>query len=219
MAKPTKQKLDEARKLVHSSVEEEWYRQKLIQQQLDNDRAQRELMGDWDMPSNSNVKFEKRSAVDAKLAPSDAYHHSHSQQQCPHCFSTSNISSLGEIIVDGGSRPALLCGSCNRVFSDLPDGVKILLDAAVKDGAESVGFRAGNTDQNSPAPMYNNYDTQQTNQKLDQVNNNLNNMVNTIQNLMYQVETLASQNTKMMEQLANDPLIHMRKTITEFNLK
>lgn len=189
-----------------------------LHEPLDHEEVKRRVMGDWDM--SSPVKLDKKKVVDSKLAPGDAYHHSHTQQSCPHCYSTSGISCLGEIIIDGGSRPALLCGNCNKVFSDVPDGVKILMDAAVSQGAESVGFKAASGDPSAPANAYHdNYETQQTNQKLDQVNSNLNNVVNTIQNLMYQVQELAQQNNKMMEQLANDPLIHMRKTITEFNLK
>lgn len=163
------------------------------------------------------------TAVDVQIAPGNAYHHGATAQSCPHCYNTNNISSLGEIIIDSGPRPVLQCGSCNRVFSDVPSYIKVLVDDAKNKGAKSVGYRLNGSDSNPQMapmmPIHDNYEVQQTNQKLDEVNQNLSQLSYTIRNLMDQVTFLASQNNKLMEQLANDPLIHVRKSVTEFDLK
>lgn len=204
--------IEEARKLLDQSV-------------IDVDKVRKELGLSTNKISRSQI--EKKAVVDSKIAPSDAYHHTATENiSCPHCYSNSNLKSMGEIVVDAGPRPVLHCGSCNKVFSDLPTGIKILMDAAADQGAESVGFTRADHTHTINQPYNDNYESQQTNQKLDQVNSNLSmvagnisNLNYTIQNLMNQVRELAEQNNKMMEQLANDPLIHMRKAITEFDLK
>jgi hypothetical protein len=169
-------------------------------------------------PNRPNMKAS--GPVDAKIAPDNAYHHSHSSVSCPHCYSTSGLNYHGDLVVDGCARPVHHCSSCNRLFSDVPSAVRTLLDAAIQNGAKSVGFvtpHVSGSDVNLNGSY--NYQINDTNMKLDQVNSNISHLTTTVSGLLMKLEDLAQQNSKLMEQLAKDPLVHIKKSVAEFDLK
>lgn len=183
---------------------------------IDEESKRKMLYGDWDMS--------EKKPVPHKIAPSNAYHSSSDIGRCPHCYANGNQVFLGTLSVDGIERPTYHCTSCNKAYAEMPASIKVIADAAVQDGAKQVGFVPATSAPNVASPtqqfdytLQNN--TQQTNYKLDQVSSNISSLTCTIQDLMEQVRTLAEQNNKMMHQLATDPLISVRKAVSEFNLK
>lgn len=166
-----------------------------------------------------------RAPVPHKIAPHAAYHSaSDANGRCPHCYAQGNQSFLGILTVDGQDRPTYHCTSCNKAYAELPASIKVIAEELVKGGAEKVGFTpmnssAANPNLNSSSNYQLESNTMQTNQKLDMVSGNIQTLSYTIQNLMEQVRVLAEQNNKMMVQLATDPLISVRKAVSEFNLK
>lgn len=168
------------------------------------------------MPDNNEeVKY--------KLDSPNAWHHgdTDSSPACPNCYNHNNNVMMGQIVVDGSPRPAYKCGSCNRMYSDLPAPIKVLADEAKKNGAKTVGFKTG---QPITAANLNNATSISVNQqnlenKLDEVKNTIYNLMYEIQRMTQQVTDIASQNHELMDKLSKDPLAHMRKSITEFDLK
>lgn len=143
---------------------------------------------------------------------------------CPNCYVNTNQTVMGQIVVDGSPRPAYKCGSCNRMYSDLPAPVKVLADAAVNKGAKSIGFVAnGSTSADSTTVNYVNQtnvnDHQETQNNLRTINSSVQNLMYTIQTMAEEIKRIAQQNHDLMDKLANDPLAHVRKAVTEFNLE
>lgn len=169
--------------------------------------------------------YPDKKPVPYQLKPSGAIHStSDANMKCPHCYSTGNQRFMGTTVIDQSERPTYHCGGCNKVYTDMPAAIKVIADAAIQAGATHVGFipvqlegPVTNATQQFDYTLQSN--TSNMNNKLDQVNSNLSSLTYTIQNLMNQVSTLAQQNSKLMEQLATDPLIGMRKNVSEFDLK
>lgn len=168
------------------------------------------------------IAWPEHKDVPDQIMSSGAYHSTSDEQgRCPQCYHSGGQRFLGMLKVDNEDRPTYHCTSCNRAYAEVPAAIKVLMKELKEAGHARIGFEPAVVDGGTPyvPPPQNNYETQQTNYKLDSVNSNLSMLNSTIQNLMYQVQELAQQNNKMMEQLANDPLISMRKKITEFDLK
>lgn len=239
--------IEELRRLLkHATIAGDHVQVSQVERELEHvmKRAEKELyhntdfehrvMGKWDAPINRKISAEDfnhmsdsrtPSPVPTKIAPVDAYHHSSSNPNCPHCGSSTSPQAMGNLEVDGGSRPIYHCASCNRVYSDIPQSIKVLMDKALEYGAENVGFEAvvatGNaSNASSSGSSYQmEQNTQQANYKLDSVNSNLMSLRTTLQELINQIGLLANQNNILMEQLATDPMVAIRKSISEFNLK
>ena len=95
------------------------------------------------------------------------------------------------------------------------------MDAAVKEGAESVGFRSIEASAEVQNLSFKQDDSQviQANLKLDTLNNNTLQLLYAVQSLSAQLMTVTQQNSELMNKLATDPLIHIRKAVSEFDLK
>lgn len=165
------------------------------------------------------------STIPHQIAPSNAYHSASDEAgRCPHCYTSGNQVHLGQVTIDNVDRPVYHCKSCNKGYTELPSVIKIIAEEAVRQGATQVGFIPANVrvEPSSIAQSQtaaHSYQIDQTNQKLDAVSSNIHSLGYTIQNLMEQVRGLALQNHQLMEQLATDPLINVRKAVAEFNLK
>lgn len=171
----------------------------------------------------------KKTSVPHKLESSEAWSHgTDAVQPCPSCYSN-NQTRMGQIVVDGSPRPAYKCNGCNKMYSDLPAPVKVLADVAINHGASSVGFIAEpssnadavnlgyvNDSYNNPLEVQGISNVQQ---ELQQIKHAAQSTANAIQGLIYEIQRLATQNTELMNKMATDPLIHLRKTISEFDLK
>lgn len=171
----------------------------------------------------------KEHPTPLKLAPDNAYRGS--GIFCPHCRSSAqNQILVGHIIIDGALRPAYDCQSCNKSWSDIPDSMKTLLDEARKHGATNVGFQAGDSSQpvvtngtydyEHQRRHQNEEDRQQMNANaLSSMNDNIQQMLYAIQDLTSRLDRVTQQNHELMDKLANDPLVHVRKAVSEFDLK
>lgn len=174
-----------------------------------------QLHGKW---KDDKVKDPGKPPLPNRIEAQDAYlHSSDSTPRCNHCGISTPPTYVGDLVLDGCPRPAYKCASCSRVFSDLPSGVKVLMDVAMKYGAESVGFKPA--DGNAPAPAAYNHEAYETNNKLNQVNSNLSVMSSAIDGLVEEIRRLAQQNHELMDKLARDPLVSVRKQVAEFNLR
>lgn len=189
------------------------------------------------MGDDTNRGVNKRT-VPSQIAPYNAYASS-SQQFCPHCRSSGNQRLDGNLVVDGSPRPAYVCGSCNKIYSDVSSEAKVLMDAALNEGAETVGYikaGAGLTSGNGSIDLVtgvNGSSIDAHNYQLDEIKNaitqshsrfsamdsNLSNILYAIQNLNTQLQNVTQQNQTLMEKVASDPLLHIRKSVLEFTLK
>ena len=159
--------------------------------------------------------------------------------RCPGCFGD-NTMKVGVLTVDGTPRDVSKCNACNRLFSGVDGGIAALVDEAKEVfKSENIGFvshitsdhngnsssdpnlsNAINTLNNNVLNMNgsnNSYDPNTS--KFDQMNTNLSNMSSAIYALTEQVRQMAQQNVELTKKLATDPLISIRKAVSEFNLK
>lgn len=158
--------------------------------------------------------------------------------RCPACF-TSNIKRIGDLNINGTPHPISQCNSCNRMYSGSDGGIAGLVDEArINFGTPNVSF-TGSTSSDSDLNQVNysanyndghsgNYHSSQINTninsfppvaldyialgKLDTINNNISSLLSTI-------EIIIQQNKELMTKLQNDPLISIKKAVSEFNLK
>ncbi len=171
----------------------------------------------------------KEHPTPLKLAPDNAYRGS--GIFCPHCRSSAqNQILVGHVVIDGALRPAYDCQSCNKSWSDIPDSVKTLLDEARKHGATNVGFQAGGSSEPVVTNGTYDYDADQRarhdqnrrdndSSALSAINSNISQMLYAIQDLTSRLDRVTQQNHELMDKLANDPLVHVRKAVSEFDLK
>lgn len=170
------------------------------------------------------INWPESKPVAPQIKSDQAYHTANDDKgRCPYSYCNADQRFLGTMTVDGVPRPTYHCTGCNKAYAELPAAVKALMDEAQRAGHTMVGFTPaapgpGVTSSDANSHMIASH-TQQTYQKLDQVNNNLSSLNYTIQSLMDQVRVLASQNNLLMEKLATDPMVSVRKQVAEFNLK
>lgn len=159
--------------------------------------------------------------------------------RCPGCYSD-NTMKVGVLTVDGTPRDVNKCNPCNRLFSGVDGGIRSLVDEAQATfKTENVGFvshlandhtNTGNTGASDPNlnqalnNLTNSLNNQNTSydpnsQKFDQMNSNMTNINSSIYSLTEEVRKLAQQNIDLMKKLSTDPLISIRKAVSEFNLK
>lgn len=151
-----------------------------------------------------------------------AYHTANDDKgRCPYCYNGAEQRLLGSSTIDGQERPTYHCTGCNKAYLDVPSSVKVLLDEAQRSGHQKVGFvpTAGGMASMVNHANVGSYEQQQANQKLDAINNQISNLNNNMYGLMQELRELAQKNNELMEKLATDPMINIRKQVSEFNLK
>jgi hypothetical protein len=159
--------------------------------------------------------------------------------RCPQCFNN-NVQKVGVLTINGTPQDVIKCDNCNTLSSGADGGVRSLIDEAMEilnkgkgDGEwvpgrePKVGFTStaandtstnSNVTINSGAPIE---------AKMDwTTQNNLNEMKSKIENMSYAIEDLvrvvtnmAQQNVDLMNKLATDPLVGIRKAVNSFNLE
>lgn len=147
--------------------------------------------------------------------------------RCPKCFGN-NVETIGTLTIDGTPHPSYKCITCNCAFSGTDGGIASMVQEAKQEyGTGRVGFTgilgtvgsasltgvtSGLTNSNvitNQPPVTLDYNALS---KLDSINYS-------IQNLMTQIQGLVQQNKELMNKLQSDPLISIKKAVSEFNLK
>lgn len=149
------------------------------------------------------------------------YIHMDEQGQCQACF-TNDTEIVGFVHLDGvAKRSVLKCNACSQVTVDDPPGVKNIIDQVKSaTGAEHVTFEANvkseNLSGNTIQDLELDYDSKN---KLDQMNSHLMSLQTAMIDLVDQIRSIAEQNHQLQEELVKDPMKHVRKMISEFNLE
>lgn len=156
--------------------------------------------------------------------------------RCPGC-SGNSTENIGVLTIDGSPRDVHKCKNCNKIYSREDGGIASLVDEAKEVfKTENVGFTANSgTVVNTTNGSSYNYDAQmrsdvqQIRQSLDNIKNNSSNwsslqykfddMANAIRALANTVESMANKNVELMNRLATDPLVNIRKRVSDFNLE
>lgn len=152
------------------------------------------------------------------------YSHGDLTSRCPGCFKE-NTSKLGVLTIDGTPRDVNKCDNCNRLFSAMDGGIRSLAEEAkIKYGTENIGFtitsNGTSTITSNGYNLPNNINIASTpnDYKFDQMNSNLININATINTLLFTIQNIMQQNQDLINKLAADPLINIRKNVSDFNL-
>lgn len=152
------------------------------------------------------------------------YIHMDESGQCQACF-TNDTQIIGFVHLDGvAKRSVIKCNSCSQVTVDDPPGVKNIIDQVKSaTGAQHVTFEAvSNSQVVSSNPIGVSQDVEldyDSKSKFDQMNDHLMSLQNAMVDLVAQMRSIAEQNHQLQEELVKDPMKHVRKMISEFNLE
>lgn len=148
--------------------------------------------------------------------------------QCPGCCSNNNTHKIGQMNLEDILQDVHQCTTCNRIFAKaLEGGIAQLMDEVrntsntenVTFSASDDGAIASNLD-GSPgdiSQMRMDLSNISSRSPVDtyEMENKLDSILSALHALSSSIERIAEQNAE----LTRDPLIHLRKSITEFNLK
>lgn len=143
--------------------------------------------------------------------------------RCPGCWGNS-VSSIGTLSIDGNAREVTKCDSCNRIYSRTDGGIRSLVEEAQQTfQTPNVGFTptitTAGTQQGSWSTSTITTQDYQSQHKLQNIDDKLQNLVNIVEELSQYIGQMARQNTELMEKLATDPLVDIRKKVSKFDLK
>lgn len=147
---------------------------------------------------------------------------------CPHCGSN-NISIIGQWNHNSSVKTDLhKCNTCNAIGTFPGGSIRELMEKA--EGA--AGFTSNNEQNSQSNAQQNTSNTGPINfayhekQALDSIQSNTSSTTSAIYTLQSDIriltetiKQLAQQNIQLMEKLATDPLVNIRKTVSEFSLK
>lgn len=141
--------------------------------------------------------------------------------RCPQCFGSS-VQNVGTLNVNGTAQDVTNCTACNRLFTGANGGIQSLVQEAQQlYNTQNVGFQsqmalgqqiAQGMQQYQYIPPDNSY-------KLDTINSSLTLLLNQMSNLTQEILRVANQNQDLMTKLATDPLVNIRKIVSDFNLE
>lgn len=173
------------------------------------------------------------------LGQNQSHYYSQGDQlgRCPQCYGNS-ISSMGTLSVNGTSHDVQNCTNCNRLFTGANGGIQSLINEAQQQyNTQNVGFITQNQLFQNQLGGYQTaggmgyqgqpqYTPSDNSYKFDQMNSSLSSMISylsILQNQMSQLTAeilrIANQNQELMNKLATDPLINIRKRVSDFNLE
>jgi hypothetical protein len=143
--------------------------------------------------------------------------------RCPQCYGI-QCATVGTMTVNGTAQDVNNCTNCNRLFTGANGGVQSLLqEAALRHNTQNVGFASSPFSlgqlSNQGAGSSLQYQPPDSSYKIDTTNNLLLTIQNEISLLKTEILKLANQNQELMVKLATDPLVNMRKRVSDFNLE
>lgn len=142
------------------------------------------------------------------------------QGRCPQCFKTNTVQGIGSLSVNGTDHDVQNCTSCNRIFTGANGGIQSLINEAQQQyNTQNVGFSGNHTINVSSESSNQPYYPPDNGYKFDQMNNNLLILQNQMSNLVCEIIRIANQNQELLTKLATDPLINIRKRVSDFNLE
>lgn len=153
---------------------------------------------------------------------------------CPHC--SSNDSSILGVLnksinrteqygATGFEKDLVKCTKCNALYTNVSGAIKQLCEDY---GTSFVSIQQSNQQIVVPhnTNVTNSYETQRKLEELNQIKNNTSSttsaiyaMQSSLAELTRTVYELTQQNVKLMEKLVTDPMVSIRKVVSDFNLK
>lgn len=149
---------------------------------------------------------------------------------CPHCgHNNSQLMGTLNKFVNSESFSSFeknlnKCNNCNALYSNVSGAIKQLCEDT------GTSFVAIQSVQQSAVMTHSSvtdsYEVQRQYKELESIKNNTGSTTNAIyfmqsslDNLTKAVYELTQQNVKLMEKLATDPMVSIRKVVSDFNLK
>lgn len=153
---------------------------------------------------------------------SHIFSHGDLQGRCPGCYKE-NVSKIGVLTVDGTPRDISKCENCNRLFESLDGSIKSLAEEASHIyNTSNIGFTVKTNGTGTSINPFNtnniNITSTPNDYKLSNMDSNLTNINNNISNLIIEIYKIMKQNQDLINKLATDPLINIRKNVSDFNL-
>lgn len=149
------------------------------------------------------------------------YSQGDTQGRCPQCYGN-EVEFVGNLSVNGTNHSTNNCKNCNRLFTGANGGIQSLINEAQQVyNTQNVGFTSSQMimGQNAGQSNGTQYIPHDNSYKFDQMNTNLITLQNQISTLTSEIIRIANQNQQLMEKLATDPLVNIRKNVSDFNLK
>jgi len=139
--------------------------------------------------------------------------------RCPQCYGTT-VQNIGTLNVNGTVQDVNNCTSCNRIFTGTNGGIQSLVQEAQKlYNTQNVGFQSQMAMGQNLGQAGMQYQPPDNSYKFDQMNTNLQLLLNQISTLTQEILRIANQNQDLMTKLATDPLVNIRKRVSDFNLE
>lgn len=149
------------------------------------------------------------------------YSQGDTQGRCPQCYGN-EVEFVGNLSVNGTTHSTNNCKSCNRLFTGANGGIQSLINEAQQAyNTQNVGFSSSSQLQMNMglSIAQNQYIPPTDSYKFDQMNNHLIILQNQISTLTNEIIKIATQNQDLITKLATDPLVNIRKNVSDFNLK
>jgi hypothetical protein len=147
------------------------------------------------------------------------YSQGDSMGRCPQCFGT-DIEFVGNLSVNGTNHSTTNCKQCHRLFTGANGGIQSLMQEAQQQyNTQNVGFQSqmGIGQNLGQAGMQ--YQPPDNSYKFDQMNVHLMQLQTQFSQLAAEIIKLCEQNQQLMTKLATDPLVNIRKRVSDFNLE
>lgn len=152
---------------------------------------------------------------------------------CLNCRTQNNYEVIGTLHIGAGVQKSLFkCKSCNALHHNNAGGIEAVLNEVSRNGEIGVGFTVatgttatGNNYADITHNLKKDYNgklevkDQDTQNALTSLNGTIANLQYAIDSLVNRLDAVVTKNNQLMEKLASDPLIGIRKAVAEFTLK
>lgn len=132
---------------------------------------------------------------------------------CPKYCGHENVISNGSLTLkNGGSQPVFKCTNCNTAWSEIPLDIRELIENGA-DSEKVTGYTYASESAQKPLSV------SVLENKMEDQTLELQNIRSEISELVRSIYNLIDENKRLTAKLESDPLIGMRKKISEFDLK